>query len=177
MLPIGILMREHRIIERLMPPIRKAVEAGRREGRIDHRFVDQTLDVLKVYADRCHHGKEEDVLFAALEGKPLTGAHRALMTELREEHRLGRLKVRELDGALRAHAEGDGAALTVILDRLEFLASFYPRHILKEDREFFFPAMAYLDDAEKTGMIERERDFDRRIIHDLYKDKVAAIDR
>ncbi len=223
MLPVGLLMMEHRIIERLMPPIRSAVEAGRREGRIDIRFVDRVLDFIRTYADRCHHGKEEDILFKALEGKPLAAEHRATLNELVEEHKMGRQKVRELREAVEAYrrargdhgdnCEGDGAeggsgdagsrgrggddrggsrgggrsgegdddsaardALLIILDHLEFLATFYPGHIQKEDRDFFLPVMDYLDDAEKAAMLEAEREFDMGLIHDLYRERVESIE-
>jgi len=174
-------MMEHRIIEKLMPPIRQAVEAGRRDGRIDLRFVDLVLDFIRTYADRCHHGKEEGVLFKALEGKPLAAEHRATLNELVEEHKMGRQRVRELRESAEAYRRaggdrGDGDALPIILDRLEFLATFYPGHIQKEDHEFFLPVMDYFDDAEKAAMIEAEREFDQGLIHELYREKVESLE-
>jgi len=175
MMPIGPLMEEHRLIEKLMPHLRRAAEAGRRDGRIDPRFVDLALDFIRTYADRCHHGKEEDILFKVLESKPLTAAHRATMDELVEEHKRGRQWVRELAEASEAHKSGDGGALAVILERLEFLATFYPAHIRKEDEVFFLPAMGYLSDREKAAMIEAEHEFDRNFIHALYREKIESI--
>lgn len=175
MLPIGPLMEEHRLIEKLMPDLRRAVGAGRREGRIDLKFVDLALDFIRTYADRCHHGKEEDILFKALEGKPLAAAHRAIMDELIAEHRDGRQRVRELAEAAEAYKGGDGAALAVVIDGLEFLATFYPVHIRKEDEAFFLPAMDYLGDGEKAAMIDAEHEFDRKFIHALYREKIESL--
>jgi hemerythrin-like domain-containing protein len=175
MLPIGPLMEEHRLIEKLMPHLRAAVEAGRRDGRVDPKFVDLALDFVRTYADLCHHGKEEDILFKALEGKPLTASHRAIMDELVEDHKLGRQRVRELAEASEAYKRGDGAALAVILDRLEFLAEFYPAHIRKEDKVFFLPAMGYLSEGEKAAMIEAELEFDREFVHRRYREKIESL--
>lgn len=206
-MPVGPLMAEHRIIEKLMPPIRQAVEGGRRDGRIDLRFVDLVLDFIRTYADRCHHGKEEDILFKALEWKPLAAEHRATLNELIEEHKMGRQRVRELREAAEAYRRaggdrggdvtGDGAgsggggeggrdgsggragggdALLIILDRLEFLATFYPGHIQKEDHHFFVPVMDYFDDAERAAMIEAEREFDMSLIHELYRERVESLE-
>jgi hemerythrin-like domain-containing protein len=172
MLPIGLLMEEHRVIEKLIARIGLAADAGRREGRIDLRFVEMALDFLRTYADRCHHGKEEGILFRALERKSMAAGHRATMAELIEEHRIGRQKVRELGEAAEAYGRGEGAALHVILDRLEFLAAFYPVHIRKEDRAFFLPVMDYFDEGEKAAMIAEEMEFDRKLIHELYREKV-----
>lgn len=173
MMPVGPLMIEHRLIERLMPLIRGAVEAARRDGRIDPRFVAQVLDFVRTYADRCHHGKEEDILFRELDRKPLSRAHRAVMNELVEEHREGRKAVGELRLSLAAYERGDRAALGTIIDRLDWLAAFYPGHIRKEDADFFLPCMDYFNAAERGALLGEMREFDRKLIHDLYRDKLA----
>src|SRR5512136_294719 len=111
MLPIGPLMEEHRIIEKMIPHIRRAAERGRLDGRIDPRLLEIVLDFIRTYADRCHHGKEENILFAALESKPLTTAHRATLDELTEEHRQGRRAVGELSEAVDAYRRGEQDAL------------------------------------------------------------------
>jgi hypothetical protein len=202
MLPIGPLMEEHRVIEKLMPALRRAAEAGRRDGRIDLRFADLALDFIRTYADRCHHGKEEDVLFRALAGKPLAPVHRAILDELVEEHGQGRRKVREIAAAVealrRGHRAGGGASgrgvtqermgeeagepretagreLAVVVDGFEWLAAFYPAHIRKEDREFFLPVMAYFDPAEKSALIAEGRELDRALVRTLYRERVEAL--
>ena len=175
MLPIGPLMEEHRVIEKLMPFIRRAVDAGRRQGVIDLRLVDLIMDFIRTYADRCHHGKEEDVLFAALAGKSLSAPHRTTLNELLDEHRQGRRVVLQIVGAAEAYGRGDGTALAAILDGLEFLAGFYPAHIRKEDKSFFLPAMDYLSDEEKASMVDAEREFDRKLIHRIYREKVDQV--
>jgi hemerythrin-like domain-containing protein len=172
MLPIGPLMEEHRVIEKLMPLIRRAIDAGHRGGRIDLRQVELIVDFVRTYADRCHHGKEENILFAALENKPLSTALRTTLNELLEEHRQGRQVVRQIVPAAEAYGRNDRAALAAIMDGLEFLAAFYPAHIQKEDKAFFLPVMDYLSDAEKASMIDEEREFDRKLIHIIYRDKV-----
>jgi len=169
MLPIGPLMEEHRLIEKMMHPLRQAVEAGRREGRVGLRFVELVVDFIRTYADRCHHGKEEDILFKALEPRPLTPGLRATMNELTEEHRTGRQKVHELTDAAEAYRRGDAKALRTIIDRLEFLTEFYPAHIKKEDKCFFLPAMDCFDDLEKAAMLEDMMRFDRGLIHEVYR--------
>jgi hemerythrin-like domain-containing protein len=190
MLPIGPLMEEHRVIERMIPHLRTAVEKGRREGTIEPRLVDLIVDFVPVYADRCHHGKEEGILFAALAKKPLTPAHRKIMDELVEEHRQGREAVRKLREAAEEMRRADGGALTAatmtatattattlaaLLDGFEFLAEFYPAHIRKEDKSFFIPVMDYFTEPEKRAMLETGYEFDRRLFHELYREKVKAV--
>ena len=173
MLPVGPLMMEHRLIEKLMPVIRAATAAARREGRIDPRLVAFVIDFIRTYADRCHHGKEEDILFRELDKKPLAPEHRAVIDELVAEHREGRRMVGELRAAAAAYEGGDGGELEAVVDRLEALAAFYPAHISKEDKVFFLPSMSYLSQEEREAMLEEEREFDREFIHELYRERMA----
>ena len=51
----------------------------------------------------------------------------------------------------------------------------YPAHIRKEDKSFFLPAMDYLSDEEKASMVDAEREFDRKLIHRIYREKVDQV--
>lgn len=177
MMPFGPLMTEHRVIEKMIPLIRREAERGRREGRIEIAFVDLMIDFFRAYADRCHHGKEEDLLFRALDRKPLKPGHRAVLNELLEEHRISRTTLTELDRALDTFRGGDQSALSSVLDRLESLAALYPPHIYKEDARFFIPSMDYFDAAEREALIAAEREFDRKLIHELYHKKLETAAR
>jgi hemerythrin-like domain-containing protein len=47
-------------------------------------FIDTLVDFLRTYADKTHHGKEEDILFRELKDKDLSAEDRRLMDELAE---------------------------------------------------------------------------------------------
>ena len=66
MLPIGPLMIEHRLIEKMIKVMQQKVEAWKQEERINPEFIDVAVDFIRTYADKCHHGKEEDILFRDL---------------------------------------------------------------------------------------------------------------
>ena len=75
----GPLMIEHRLIERMLAIIQDAlVEAGKTK-KIDPVFVDTAVDFVQTYADRTHHGKEEDILFRDLKRKGLSEADQRVM--------------------------------------------------------------------------------------------------
>ena len=59
----GPLMIEHRLIERMLTLIRRTLGETEKTGAIDPFFVDTSVDFIRIYADRTHHGKEEDILF------------------------------------------------------------------------------------------------------------------
>ena len=69
MLPIAPLMIEHRLIEKMIVVIRKEIDRCKSEGNINPEFIDAAVDFIRIYADKCHHGKEEDILFRDLRKK------------------------------------------------------------------------------------------------------------
>jgi hemerythrin-like domain-containing protein len=89
-------MIEHRLIERAIEIL--SVEKGRLEagGELDPVFIDKMVDFIRTYADRCHHGKEEDILFESLHEKTLAKQEAELMRELVEEHKYGREVTQDL---------------------------------------------------------------------------------
>jgi hemerythrin-like domain-containing protein len=159
-------MREHRLIERMLKVAEGRVEGMRRDGRGDPVFVEQVVGFVRAYADRCHHGKEEDILFRDLAGRDLDPDLRRIMEELLREHMEGRQLVRELEDANRRYKQGDQEALGQVTALLTKLASFYPLHIAKEDKTFFYPCMELFSKQEKDAMLEEFWDFDRRLIHE-----------
>ncbi len=173
----GPLMIEHRLIERMLALIRGRLAQIKASHAVDPLFVDAAVDFIRTYADRTHHGKEEDILFRDLERRNLSDADRGVMKELIEEHVFGRKTTKELVEANTRYRNGDASALGVIAGKLETLADFYPRHIEKEDKVFFPAARAYFTDEEDQAMLAEFWEFDRKMIHEKYKAVVAVLER
>ena len=80
MKPRGALMIEHRLIEKVLAVVKKRL-ANWNENNFDPLFLDAVVDFITVYADRTHHGKEEDILFKTLERKELKEADFTILEE------------------------------------------------------------------------------------------------
>ena len=176
MMPIAPLMIEHRLIERMIALMKGELEKERNEGVVDVEFVDSAVDFLRTYADRCHHGKEEDILFRDLLQKRLTEEHRRMIHELLQEHVLGRQTVAGLVDAKEDYVEGNTRATEKVAQHIQKLVELYPAHINKEDNRFFVPSMAYLNDQERADMMKEMADFDRQLIHERYKAMVRQLE-
>jgi hemerythrin-like domain-containing protein len=166
------LMIEHRLIERMLLVIRKVLAEIESKQRVDPVFVDTAVDFIRVYADHTHHGKEEDILFRELNNKQLSTKDRHIMEELIEEHVFGRQTTKALVEANTRYRNGDETALTDIAANLQTLTDFYPRHIEKEDKEFFPSSRNYFTDEEDQAMLAEFWEFDRNMIHEKYKSLV-----
>jgi hemerythrin-like domain-containing protein len=143
---------------------------------IDTSFIEEAIDFFKVYADRCHHGKEEDILFRDLSKKDLSPEHKVMMDELIQEHVFGRETTRKLLEATERFRQGDSAALDNIRGLLKKLVEFYPAHIEKEDKHFFLPSMEYFSKEEQDAMLQECWEFDRKLIHEKYRQVVERFE-
>ena len=168
-LPYVPLMLEHRLIERMVKAISKEVKLMKRKNDVNPVLIDTIADFLRMYADRCHHGKEEEILFRALEKKDLSEEHKKIMDKLIDEHILARKLTATLTDANVKYVKGDKSVLPVIIQCMENLSQLYPQHIQTEDHEFFLPAMEYFTEDEKADLVKAEYDFDRRFLHQKYE--------
>ena len=174
---IGPLMWEHRLIERIIPLLRAEEQRLRSSGEFDGEFAAAALDFFRTYADRCHHGKEEEILFKGLAGKDLAAEHRRMMEELLAEHVEARSVVGQLEAAGRRCASGDRSALGDVAAALGRLAELYPPHIEKEDKRFFYPSMDYLTEQEQEALLKEFLEFDQKLIHEKYQQTVDAMEK
>ena len=165
----GLLMIEHRLIEQMLEVIQQRVKHAEQTGAIDPYFVDTAVDFIRVYADRTHHGKEEDILFRDLRTKHLSDTDKQMMDGLIEEHIFSRNTTKALVEANTHYRRSPGEAFGEVVALLKILVDFYPKHIKKED-EIFFPAVReYFSDQEDQAMLAEFWKFDRKMIHEKYK--------
>jgi len=169
MMPVGPLMIEHRLIERMVALLRAELKRIEKQGKVDPSFVDTAVDFFRFYADRCHHGKEEDILFAELASKPLSDEHRATMDTLVEQHVFARRTVGQLLLDKDRLVAGDRKAIESIRKGIRALLDLYPHHIEMEDKQFFLPCMEYFSADEREEMMHRFADFDRKLIRERYR--------
>ncbi|MBN1521740.1 MAG: hemerythrin domain-containing protein [Candidatus Aureabacteria bacterium] len=175
MKPRGPLMIEHRLIEKMIDIIKKEMDDIKRSKQADSAFIDIAVDFIRIYADRTHHGKEEDILFRSLSLKDMSAEDKKVMNELIEEHQYGRKTVKALVEAKEKYVQGDTRALGVISDKLKALVDFYPRHIKKEDDVFFPNSERYFSDDELNKMLSEFWEFDRNMIHEKYRSLVDSL--
>ncbi|MCD1294043.1 cation-binding protein [Methanocella sp. CWC-04] len=176
MMPIAPLMIEHRLIERMITLVKEQLREIKETGTLDLLFIDAAVDFMRTYADRTHHGKEEDILFRDLSEKYLSREHRMTMGELIQEHNFARNTVSKLVSAKESYLKGDDGAINDVLSCLGDLVELYPHHIEKEDKHFFIPSMSYFSEGEKDDMLKEFWDFDRKMIHEKYGSIVKKLE-
>jgi hemerythrin-like domain-containing protein len=169
MKPTEILMAEHRVIEQVLDCLAKLAHDCDTQSTLDRNSASKLLELLSTFADRCHHGKEENQLFTMLERRGLP-RHVGPMAVMLEEHTVGRNLITDMRNALAdAPVRPNDAAR-----RFHRAASAYVEllrdHIAKEDGVLFPMAESMLNDADREQVLREfaavERDDLGAGVHD-----------
>jgi len=168
MKPIGPLMWEHRLIEKMLISMMRHIDQVEKSKKVNPLIIDIAVDFVRTYADRTHHGKEEEILFRDLAKKNLTPELKKTMQELLDEHVWGRKTTAALVAAKEKYLQGEKEKLSEVIDLARQLGNFYPKHIEKEDKHFFYPCQEYFNKDEQVKMLAEFWEFDRKMIHEKY---------
>lgn len=160
----GLLRAEHRLILEVASILERLLDAG--GGDVE--ALGDCVAFFRLFADACHHGKEEDLLFPALQDEGMPGDVGPIAVML-EEHRIGRRFVGRMAEALRVL---DGGTAAEFDEAGRGYIELIRAHIAKEDGVLFEMA-----DGMITGPACRDlcaayekvcaRRFDGRTLEDL----------
>jgi len=157
------LKNEHQGIELMLRVIEAVADKLGRGEQIHAEHLDGIMEFLSIFVDKCHHGKEEEFLFPALEaaGVPRDGGPIGVMLN---EHEQGRKLVARLKDAVTSYTSGNKtAAVSVQLTANEYVA-LLTQHIAKENTVLFPMADAKLDSNKDTELFEAFEQLERERI-------------
>lgn len=131
------LKREHIHIKAALGVLERV--AGRLEtgGAVADGDLDALIEFLSVYADKCHHAKEEDCLFPALlaKGMPKEGGPIGIMLD---EHVTGRGFIGKMREGIAGRRAGAAGAARTFANAARGYVGLLREHIEKED-DMLFP--------------------------------------
>ncbi len=155
MRPTDILKQEHRNIERMLSVLERAVGRASAGESIQPQVFRDAIRFIQLYADRCHHGKEEDLLFTAMEqrGFPREAGPIAVMLY---EHDKGRSHIKSMIEAVERLEQGNAGAITDIQSHALGFIGLLRQHIHKEDHVLFPMADHHLHEAD---IVRLEKEF------------------
>ena len=151
------LRREHQAIVLGLLILEKFCQRiGAGQG-VNQEHFDQVLEFIRVFADQCHHGKEEQFLFPAMEsaGIPKTGGPLGVMLS---EHEHGRELIRQLAASWEKYKAGDRAASAALIAAARNYIALLNAHIMKENSVLFPMAEMRLSPDTQRKLAE---DFER----------------
>jgi len=151
MTPTETLKHEHQIILLALGTVEREMNQIHAGGSVDEARIGQMIDFVQNFADRCHHAKEEKLLFARMEerGLPVEGGPIAVMLQ---EHDDGRRLVRAAAESLPRASAGDAGARTILTANLLGFVRLLRVHIDKEDNILYPMADRILTTADQTEL-------------------------
>ena len=171
---IEVLMNEHRLIERVLGSLEtfaSQVEEGLAPGR---PTLAEYGAFFREFADACHHGKEEDILFRRMteRGFPRESGPVAVMLY---EHQLGRSHVSALVETGQGVGQLTAGEARVVLENAGAFIPLLRAHIQKEDRILYPMAVRLLAGPEMDAMGSEFVAFEARLRADGSYDRLHGL--
>jgi len=146
-----VLRNEHEVILKVLEATETLAESLEGGADVPPQVLNNIIEFLKLFADRQHHRKEEDLLFPELEkkGMPRAGGPVGMMLM---EHQAGRSLIAQMANAANAYAEGDRQAGAHWADAALNYVALLQDHIAKENNILFVMAERLLTPAEQQQL-------------------------
>jgi hemerythrin-like domain-containing protein len=146
------LKNEHQGVLLMLSILQRICEVQDSEKRLDLEHVGAVLEFFTVFVDKCHHGKEEDSLFPALEslGVPRDGGPIGVMIA---EHAKGRRYVRFMSDGFEAFRKGDPDGVQSMVGSARAYSELLKQHVEKEESILFAMADRLLSEARQEGLL------------------------
>jgi hemerythrin-like domain-containing protein len=148
-----VLRHEHEAILKMLGAAEEGARRLERGEEVRQETLANLHEFFRLFADRCHHGKEEDLLFPLLERKgfPRQGGPIGLMLS---EHEQGRTLIGQMVEAFEAYKSGQKSAGARWTEAAQGYAALLRAHIDKENNILFMMAERVLTPDEQASLAE-----------------------
>lgn len=147
------LKDEHEGIKLMLKIMEKISDDLENGKKLNIEHYGKIIDFIKGFADKCHHGKEEDILFPAMvnHGIPNEGGPIAVMLN---EHQLGRDHIKSLSSSFEDFKIGNKSASIGIISSSIGYVQLLRNHIEKENNILFPMADRVLNEEEQKKIFD-----------------------
>ena len=166
---LEVLLEEHEIIENAIEVLNKSAKNLQDGKKVPSETFEKLLGIIKNFADRCHHGKEEDVLFPLI--KKIDAKEDKIIYLLLKEHEKGRNFIRDLTKAISKKNIND------MIKNANGYVNLLLQHIKKEN--VIFPRWINPLSVEiKEGLFDRFEEIEEKVIGlGKHKEYVQSIEK
>lgn len=148
------LRMEHDAVRLTLKALDRICQKIELSGKLDDpQDVDHLLEFFTVFVDKCHHGKEEELLFPTLEQIGV-GRDKGPIGVMLTEHQLGRECVREMKAAFSQFKAGVASAAVDFTRTARDYISLLDQHINKENNVLFPLAEKQLSEAKLAELLK-----------------------
>lgn len=163
------LRNEHAAILHVFTILDKMLSSTTKSDADNLQFGNELVNFLKIFADKCHHGKEEDLLFRKLEKGGVQNEGGPIGAML-QEHQQGREYIVLMDKFL------DSKDLTNFKNTAIKYRDLLRGHIAKENAVLFMMADKLLDDKIQDELFEEFENHEETVVgHGVHEELHSKI--
>ena len=154
MTPTEDLIREHDAIKEMLMIMSKIAGNIETDKGFDTNDVEKIIDFLRIFADKCHHGKEETALFPALVLEGMVEDNGPIGVML-HEHNIGRGYVNGLIAGVEDFKSNFAKSSGLIAACLTNYVDLLQTHIQKEENILFPMANKVLSEQKQKEIFKQ----------------------
>src|SRR5574342_705370 len=124
------LRDEHEGIKLMLGILGKVTSMGESGQELNLDHVERVLEFFRIFVDKCHHGKEEDLLFPQLEKHGFSKEEGPIQVML-SEHGQGRNYIQAMAHGLSGLRRETPEALKLFIENASGYMSLLTQHISK----------------------------------------------
>lgn len=164
------LRKEHEAILYVLQILDKMMEPDNHDAESPLHYYGEVVYFLKIFADKCHHGKEENYLFKELVNKGITNEGGPIGVML-QEHAQGRDYIAQMSSSFdERNIKGFNNAAELYRDLLR-------QHIEKENDVLFMMADKVINEQEQNLLFEQFEQHEENVIgHGVHEKLHSMID-
>jgi len=174
------LKEEHQVILRMIKILNVASGKLERGESVSLEVFKKALDFIQTFVDRCHHGKEQDILFPLMDKRGIP-TQRGPIAVMLMEHDQGRRYVRGLAEALARYEGGDKSVKSAIVENARGYSGLLDQHIYKEDNILYPMGDRVLSHADNAELLEKFEKIEKDIIgegkHKYYLHMIEELEK
>jgi len=172
--PTEELKAEHRVIERVLAVVSKATDRLENGEKVENELFVGAVDFFKNFADRCHHSKEEKLLFEKMIERGMSGEVGPVAVML-HEHEDGRAHVRRI--AELSGKRLDKKVASELVEQSRGYVELLSAHIQKEDKILYPMADEILTSEDQEELEKGFEEVEEKVmgpgVHERYHKMIA----
>jgi len=152
-----VLKEEHEVIRKMLQILSNVCEKLEKKENVEIEDLKLIIEFIRNFADKCHHGKEEDRLFPMMEefGVPKEGAPIGVMLQ---EHELGRSYVINMAASL------EKKDFSKFVENVKNYIELLDPHIEKENTILYMIADMHIPEDKQKELLKEFEKFEKEVI-------------
>jgi len=172
--PSILLRMEHQVILRVLGVLELLVKRSERGEGFEGESLGRCVEFFRLFADACHHAKEEDLLFPVLEarGIPRDGGPIGVMLQ---EHQTARTYTRQMGELLEAAQGGEAEAAQRFHEAARRYIELLTMHIGKEDNVLYPMGDRVMTSDDQNSLCDQFREVGCRTFGGMQREELERI--